>query len=197
MKILPTNKSAAICILALASLPLAVGQETEAEPATAPAEDADPAVEGEAHKNLSNIEGFIQSRLDGLAMADEERLYDPLGLIKDGAMEAPKEVVVETPTNTNNETPQPVNQLKKTVDTLVITGFNAGGGTILLGVHEIGVGQLIPGSDDIILSAVQSNKLTFKSKSSGETYVRPVGFQPGGVQSRNDFLDSIEGVNRR
>ena len=197
MKILPTNKPTAICILALASLTCAVGQEAETEATPSPAEDSGPAIKGEAHKNLSNIDKFIQSRLDGLAMSDEERIYDPLGLVKDGAMDAPVETVVQTPENENPQTPQQVNQLKETVDALIITGFNAGGGTILVGVNEIGIGQLIPGSDEIILSAVQPNKLTFKSKSSGEVYERRVGFRPGGVESRDDFLNSIEGVNRR
>lgn len=201
MKISLPNKPVAFCILAVASLSYLHGQDQPTETDALP-EIAGVTIHGEAHEHLANIEEFIESRFSMIAMADPDRIYDPLGIVKDGAMEPPK-IEVITPSikpgeiEPDNPVAPAVDPLKTTVDALEITGFNSGGGSILLGAREIAIGQLIPGSNDVFLSNVKPSQITFKSKSSGKEYSRPVGFSPKGVQTRKDFLNSIEGVNRR
>lgn len=192
-----------LCLLSVVSLSCVQAQEQDAEATAEPtlSEIAGDTLMGEAHEHLANIEEFIEIRFSMLAMADPDRIYDPFGLVKDGEIEPPKVEVIAPPIETTNDPDVPVaiapDQLKTTVDALQITGFNSGGGTILLGVNEITIGQLIPGDKDIILADVKPNQITFKSKSSGKEYSRPVGFNPSGVQSRNDFINSIQGVAPR
>lgn len=206
MKISLPNTHNALCILAAAFLPCLHAQELSEEAASSSSlpEITGATLQGEAHEHIANIGEFIESRFSMIAIADPDRIYDPFGIVKDGDIELPKIEVIEPPVIPRGEDPTTpvtpaVNQLKTTVDSLVITGFNSGGGSILLGVNEISIGQLIPASDDIFLADVKPNQITFKSKASGKEYSRPVGFNPKGVQSRNrnDFLNSIEGVNRR
>jgi len=191
-------------MLIAACLPCLHAQEPEAETDTEPSisEIAGATFQGEAHEHLANINEFIETRLSMIAIADPDRIYDPFGLVKDGEIDPPKTEVIAPPIETteddqNDSVAIIPNQLKTVVDALKITGFNSGGGTILLGVNEISIGQLIPDSSDIFLADVKPNQITFKSKATGKDYSRPVGFNPGGVQSRNDFINSIQGVAPR
>ncbi len=206
MKISLPRKRTTLCFLAVASLPCLHAQDQPEETLETPKlpEIIGLTIQGEAHEHLANIEEFIESRFTMISMADPDRIYDPLGIVKDGEIEPPEEVAVTPPSNPDDKGPSnPVapaaDMLKTTVDALEITGFNSGGGSILLGVREITIGQLVPGSNDIFLSDVKPHQVSFKSTASGKEYSRPVGFRPSGVKSRNDndFLNSIEGVNRR
>lgn len=157
-------------------------------------------VVGEAHQNLERMEDYLKYRLLSINLADEERIYDPFGNIKDAEIEPPP-VRVEMPddpsTQLTPETPKNVDDIEEKADALIITGFNARGKSILVGAREIYAGDSIPGAKHIILETVLSDQLIFRNINTGKKYVRPIGFSPDGISSRKQFVDGIQGVDRR